>query len=664
MDNKQWDISISEDGNMIDVAIPLHEMVTEEEWNQILYRDRKEEVEQGIIEDWPDDDSGIVMGFLRGFLTPEMRESFSEIAKEYLRNETDAFLEPQPFDALFLQNSEKDLRDVYYLRILAVMLHNARKGSAYSTGILTSLYKTYHGREYKYLKRLHKLTIKDVWDMYVEDCYDKGYKIRGGIAGNNPDYREIVWERRRNEPGWTNIQSDGDAYDGRFDCPIHVDPPSEDIISRLFVMCELLNIPIDPTCNREAVKTDEIVKNEFYVKGEPDYILDQFIERVETKKNWLVSECPELNSPAGYQADEHFGILRPAEFIMRNTFKWADLDFGIVYGTRKFDLAGEMAEAMTVMDEYCPADITFNECLLLATVSYLSKCIGDAIRIQKKELAGFFGLYESWVGADWDADSGNRMNVSYLSEEKTDNIKRKEQKLFRAIRNFKPEEVDGEKQEDIIQEEVRQDRNLDVLGDTETETDLLKEKITELKQKLEQARRDVSYQKNLCADIRRRAEKLERENATMKAERKELIALREFAYSIAEGDFDEAYGNEPGEEEMVSALRDKKVTILGGSQTWHKGLKEKFPGWSYIAVDDGNVREGMIEGADYIYVYAGLLKHAQYRQARKIMRKMDKEMFFISGRNIEDNIRQFHRDLCRLGNGKKDARILRKGSRR
>ena len=125
-----------------------------------------------------------------------------------------------------------------------------------------------------------------------------------------------------------------------------------------------------------------------------------------------------------------------------------------------------------------------------------------------------------------------------------------------------------------------------------------------------------------------------------------MIALREYVYSLR--DEREIELDEEKQEQMVAALQDKNVAVLGGTERWTKRMRRLFPKWKFISVEDDSIGGyNALEGASYIYIYTSAIKHSVYYRAMNLIRKSGKTLFFLGSTNTEENIVRFCRDLCR-----------------
>ena len=101
--------------------------MSDSELNALLYRQAKEMVEDGRMEPWPEDDWGILFWFEFSFITPEMRQVFPAIAREFLLHEPQVGTEFQ--DVPISRLDEEKWEDAFYFRILAMMVLATRLSS-------------------------------------------------------------------------------------------------------------------------------------------------------------------------------------------------------------------------------------------------------------------------------------------------------------------------------------------------------------------------------------------------------------------------------------------------------------------------------------------------------------------------------------------------------
>ena len=364
--------------------------MSDSELNALLYRQAKEMVEDGRMEPWPEDDWGILFWFEFSFITPEMRQVFPAIAREFLLHEPQVGTEFQ--DVPISRLDEEKWEDAFYFRILAMMVLSARRGSVYSRNFLISLYKVYYKNEYNRVKKLNRLTFLDLLNLHDEDCKRQGLPS-GHATDGNITFRDYVIEKRKHEAGWTIIAStrrmdpvggkikpeggpeNGDPIvDNRLYvesrnylqtmCDAPDEPPLQPVASRLFIMCEMLRIPIDETCNEQANEVCRIAESVMNVNylGNDEY--RKFVEElVERGKEYITASFPETADPALYQSNENYIPLEMAECILWGAFRKYDRNIRIPYDSKKFDLPDLMARVSVSLQQFFP-DMEQNMLLL------------------------------------------------------------------------------------------------------------------------------------------------------------------------------------------------------------------------------------------------------------------------------------------------------------
>ena len=347
--------------------------MTDTELNEFLYRQAREYVESGMAPSWPENDFGIQHWFVFSFITDEMRQVFPEIAKEYLSHEP--MLGTAFSDIPYPRMSETTWEDAFFFRVLAIMLTAARRGSVYSRNFLISLYKVYYKPEYNRLKRLKKLTYLDVLQLHDADCLRRGFPSGHAVDGGRT-FRDYMVDERRHQAGWTSVvgtrsldpvikkrrmssdlQAERTEEQKRSDEKLEAaadylrdvadfpdEPPLDPTSARLYIMCEMLRIPIDETCNADAEKINagrqSVLDAEFV--GNPEF--RRLIgEEEERAKEWVLATYPETGDPYLYQTNEKYVGLELAESVLWQAFRKQDRNIRMPYDSKKFDLAELLA---------------------------------------------------------------------------------------------------------------------------------------------------------------------------------------------------------------------------------------------------------------------------------------------------------------------------------
>ena len=630
-----------------------HEL-SDKELNRIIYQNARMAVEDGVMPEWPEDDFGTVMWFTWNFITPEMRESFPSIAKEYLRHFRDEDCPvPEIFsDIPYPRKNEATWDDAYYFRVLLIMLYAARSGSAYSKNVLLSIYKVYHKQEYNKLKKLKTLTYLDILELHDEDCYRHGLSS-GHTVDGKMSFREMQIEKRRHEPGWTNVfgnrivdpvpwKKRGDAPNAEVlnkaveevaemsDCPD--EPPVQPVASRLIIMSELMGIEIDPTCNQQAVEMNQIEDSMGKISylNSPEYrkIRDEIIERF---KGSLMAQYPEISDPYEYQKNERYLGLQVAEQILCDVFRKYDTNVRLLYDSRRFVLPDLVADlTITLQLDFPEVQFAFDEVMVLSMVQYLAECLCEVLTARDNELEEVLRFRRRKETGEWEKEEKEDRGLA--------------QKVLRSVESLRGRE-EGEEVSETVEEEPE---NLDEEA-LRAELARLREQLDEKSAALAESEQKVIRQRVLYEKEREKRQELEEKCDEREVEHAELLALREYVYGLRNaGNKEDIDLDEYSREKIIEKIKDRKVAVLGGQEKWVKRMKRFLPSWSFVSIDDGN-RGSLtaIERANYVYMYTDAMKHSQYYRAMNIVRRDGKMLYYLGSGNVDECLKQFERNLCR-----------------
>lgn len=635
--------------------------LSDKELNRIIYNNAKMAVQEGLMPEKPEDDFGTVMWFAWNFITDEMRMVFPSIAREYLDHfqteykssgkeykevlETAAGLKFQNIPYPRMQ--EKTWDDAYYFRVLLMMLYSARGGSVYSKNFLLSLYKVYYKYEYNKIKRLDILTYLDILESHDEYCRRQGYPS-GHTTDGSISFKEMTIEKRRHEPGWTNV------YEKRPLSPVPGknaketpnadvlnkamseirdmneapdEPPIQPTASRLFIMAELMGIEIDETCNEQAIHMNVIADsmNKLIFLNSPEYrkLRDEMAERC---KGILHANYPEMFNPYEYQSNEKYIALQVAEEIMSDVFKKFDTNYRMPYDSKKFSLPDLMADlTITLQKDFPDVTLTFDEVMILSMVQYLSECLCEVMAVRDTELDEVLRFSRRWDKGEWRKEQTSDEENSERVLRSIESLRAKETETVRHI------ETEAPTSETELKDEIER----------------LREQLAEKEAALAEAEQKGLRQRVLYEKARDERDSLIESVDDAAIEHAELIALREFVYNTNIHN-EEADLDEESRTEVLEKIRNKKVTILGGTEKWIKRMKRMLPEWNFIGADDNSIGSlGALERADYIYVYTDALKHAQYYRAMNVVKNKEKVLYYLGTSNIDECLRQFETELNR-----------------
>ena len=621
--------------------------LSDKELNRVIYENAKFAVREGFMPDWPEDDFGTVLWFTWNFITDEMREAFPAIAREYLEHAKDDLIASK--ETPYPRMQEKTWDDAYFFRVLLIMLNAARGGSTYSKNFLLSLYKVYYKQEYNKLKRLKTLTYLDILEFHDEDCYRRGLPSGHTIDGKK-SFKEMTIERRMHEPGWTNVYGERpltpvpekkrkdssektEAINQAVtnireisECPD--EPPIQPTASRVIIMSQLMGIEIDSTCNEQANHMNDIADSmsKLNFLFSPDYRKFRK-EMLERSKGLLRVNYPEMFDPFEYQKNERYITLQIAECILSDICKKYDVNYRMPYDSKKFSLPDLMADlSLTLGKDFPEVQMSFDEVLILSMVQYLGECLCELMAVRDTELDETLRFSRKKEEGEWERQSIDPEKGKTLTE-----------KVLRSVESLR------EPTEPIIEEVPPLDE-----GELRGQVERLRELLSEKEAALAESGQKVIQQRVLYEKARDERNELERQVDEAAVEHAELIALREYVYNSSIGDDDVVDLDEEGRTEIIVRIKDKKVTILGGTERWIKRMKRLLPSWNYISVDDNSLGAvGALERADYIYVYTDALKHAQYYRAMNIVKSKGKVLYYLGSSNIDECLRQFGVELSR-----------------
>lgn len=122
--------------------------------------------------------------FIDGFITEEMGYEFWTIARDFMEHH---FPRLKEFNDLAAYGSygpeQSDPESALQTRILSIIYNAAKSGDAYSVELMKYLYKTYHKKEYKQLKRFSKITVPEVFSLAETEDFGCDYYAIARIMG-------------------------------------------------------------------------------------------------------------------------------------------------------------------------------------------------------------------------------------------------------------------------------------------------------------------------------------------------------------------------------------------------------------------------------------------------------------------------------------------------
>ena len=141
--------------------------------------------------------------------------------------------------------------------------------------------------------------------------------------------------------------------------------------------------------------------------------------------------------------------------------------------------------------------------------------------------------------------------------------------------------------------------------------------------------------------LQRELDKLKYESAD---DKKELAALRSFVYELDKESETETAKNNI--ENMKKALKNKRLTIIGGHQNLVNYLKQEFPDWTYTATEvRSDIPLSKLVNQDLTVFCAEHICHAFYYKYLHMARKNNLKIGYMQGSNINQIITQLYNQL-------------------
>lgn len=168
--------------------------------------------------------------------------------------------------------------------------------------------------------------------------------------------------------------------------------------------------------------------------------------------------------------------------------------------------------------------------------------------------------------------------------------------------------------------------------------------INELKSQVKMQESEINSlrgENKKTKSLQRELDKLKYESAD---DKKELAALRSFVYELDKESETEAAENNI--ENMKKALKNKRLTIIGGHQNLVNYLKQEFPDWTYTATEvRSDIPLSKLVNQDMTVFCAEHICHAFYYKYLHMARKNNLKIGYMQGSNINQIITQLYNQL-------------------
>lgn len=168
--------------------------------------------------------------------------------------------------------------------------------------------------------------------------------------------------------------------------------------------------------------------------------------------------------------------------------------------------------------------------------------------------------------------------------------------------------------------------------------------INELKSQVKMQESEINSlrgENKKVKSLQRELDKFKYESAD---DKKELAALRSFVYELDKESETETAKNNI--ENMKKALKNKRLTIIGGHQNLVNYLKQEFPDWTYTATEvRSDIPLSKLVNQDLTVFCAEHICHAFYYKYLHMARKNNLKIGYMQGSNINQIITQLYNQL-------------------
>lgn len=172
----------------------------------------------------------------------------------------------------------------------------------------------------------------------------------------------------------------------------------------------------------------------------------------------------------------------------------------------------------------------------------------------------------------------------------------------------------------------------------------MEETIEEQKKRIESLEHALKEQHEKADDAVLKLKEAEARLEGVEDLRLEAAALRRFVYEQAQADKAPA---KLTDEEMIAAIKDKRVCLVGGDENWVNKLKNILPDYVYLSpAATGSIPTNILDKIDYLYIFSSHICHPQYNRFLDGARIRGTKVSYIARVNIKENLRQFYEEMA------------------
>lgn len=137
-------------------------------------------------------------------------------------------------------------------------------------------------------------------------------------------------------------------------------------------------------------------------------------------------------------------------------------------------------------------------------------------------------------------------------------------------------------------------------------------------------------------------ERLKKELADKSEFENEIVALRNYTY-LNESAADDKISDNANIEELAKEIESKDLVVIGGSVSWVNRIKEYFPNYTYLSVDEkGRSFDTLKKGNRHILFNTATNSHSIYRKFLKSSNPTNKLIYMNSNSGIDKVVRELY----------------------
>lgn len=158
-----------------------------------------------------------------------------------------------------------------------------------------------------------------------------------------------------------------------------------------------------------------------------------------------------------------------------------------------------------------------------------------------------------------------------------------------------------------------------------------KDKVEKLSQKDDQ-KNQILMEEN--SKLQKKIQFLEQQLEEAESDRKEIIALREFAFNCSQEDIDVT-------STTVYNFTAVNGVIVGGHPNWITKMRKKLPSWNFL-VTETYVDDNLVKKADIVLINTSYIGHSLYFKIISALKGTNVQLGYLNNNNIDICLKQIH----------------------